>query len=458
MSHRNNKRTLLFPIENGSYFPSMLRLANALANSGDFKITMCFPIIYPGVEENKRVALNSGFISEDENFSDSNQAKIDVVNLVRLKKFLRRIFLVHEIYYFLNEYRFLVKLRNNFDSLMLQSDIRGVILPAQNRFHFPYFAEFAKSHHIPVIVAPDWFAGGYEIVESLQGSKFHNLAIPKSILRVLLGKKYVISNPLNPKRSLIPIRISDIILLRHFGISSDNPWILHSGYSDAILCESEWAKDFAFSLGLSLNKLFVTCSIAHDEMFARAEDKSKSNSPYLVIAIPPDMFPSNKYKELEFSHFTELLDFLVESVKGLSNFQIVASLHPSLEHELATFLSKKGIKIAGNGLHLELANATFFVASISATIQWAMAMNIPVINYDLYQFKYPDYVGVPGVVRCENKADFRQKLDMLSQTTIENGPQKFSVGPYYGEVDGHAIDRILTLMNSLFQMRTLKHD
>ena len=115
-------------------------------------------------------------------------------------------------------------------------------------------------------------------------------------------------------------------------------------------------------------------------------------------------------------------------------------------------------KIAGNGIHLELANATFFIASISATIQWAMAINIPVINFDLYKFNYPDYVGVPGVVKCENKANFRQNLDVLAQTAIKNGLQKTSVSPYYGEVDGHAIDRIQTLMNSLFQKRTLKHD
>jgi hypothetical protein len=458
MIQGNIKRTLLFPIENGSYFPSMLRLARALSDSENFTIIMYFPIVYPGVEENKRIARFSGFFPVDSDIYNLNPEGMNKGKSSRVKTFLSRYSSLQEIYYFKNEFISLRKLRSNFEALLHDNKVDGLILPAQNRFHSPYFADLAKSNNIPVIIAPDWFAGRYELVESLQGSKFHNLAIPSFILRFMMDKQFIILNPFNPKKRLIPFRISDIILRRYFGIPPDDPWVLHSGYSDVILCESEWAKDFAISLGISSDKLIVTGSIAHDEMFSRAEDEGKSNSAYVVIAIPPDMFPSNKHKDLEFSHFTEMLDFLVDSVKGLPNFEIVASLHPSLEHELATFLSKKGIRIAGNGIHLELANATFFIASISATIQWAMAINIPVINYDLYKFNYPDYVGVPGVVKCENKADFRQNLDILSQTAIENVPQKFSGRPYYGEVDGHAIDRILTLMNSLFQKRALKHD
>ena len=458
MNEWNNKRTLLIPIENGSYFSSMLRLARALSDSGNFSIIMCFPIVYPGIEENKRIAIISGFFPEHKDIHGLNLETVVKENLTTFKKFASRFGLLQEFYYFLNEYRLIIKIRSDFKSLLRESQIDGLILPAQNRFHFPYFADIAKCNNIPVIIAPDWFAGRYELVESLQGSKFHNLAIPKLILRFFIGKQFIISNPFDPKRRLIPFRISDIILRSYFGIPSDDPWILHSGYSDVILCESEWARDFAISLGLSSNKLFVTGSIAHDEMFTRSDENIESNDPYVVIAIPPDMFSSNKHKDLEFSNFTEMLDFLVDSVRELSSFQIIASLHPSLGHESATSISKKGIKIARHGIHLELANATFFIASISATIQWAMAINIPVINFDLYKFNYPDYVGVPGVVKCEDKANFRQNLDVLAQTAIKNGLQETSVSPYYGEVDGHAIDRIQTLMNSLFQKRTLKHD
>lgn len=455
MTQRNIERTLLFPIENGSYFSSMFRLAKAFSDSGNFKIMMIFPIEYPGVDKNKRIAITSGFYSAVMNSDDVNQVKRNQVNVSRLKKFLSRFSLLQEIYYFFNERRFLVNLINNFDSLLRNNDIAGLILPAQNRFHFPYFAELAKSKHVPVIIAPDWFAGRYELVESLQGSKFHNLAIPRFILRYLLGEQYIISNPFNLKRSLIPLRISDIILRRHFGILSDDPWILHSGFSDAILCESEWSKDFAISLGLNSNKLFVTGSIAHDEMFNKTNEKGRRRDSFVVIAIPPDMFPSSQHKDLEFLCFTEMLDFLIDSVKELTNFQIIASLHPSLKDEQITYLKKKGVKIAGNGIHLELPNASFFIASISATIQWAMAINIPIINYDLYRFNYPDYMGVPRVLKCEKKIDFLQNLQILSETATEDGSQKFPTRSYYGDIDGHAIDRIRALLQSLFENWTL---
>jgi hypothetical protein len=419
---------------------------------------MIFPINYPGVEENKRIAWISGFLPIDVNNVDVDSDTLAKVRPSRLKIFFSRFGFLQEIYYFFNEYKFLNKLRINFEVLLHDSKIDVLVLPAQNRFHFPYFAELAKVNHIPVIVAPDWFAGKYELVESLQGSKFHNIAIPRFMLRIVLGKQFVISNPFDTKRSLIPFRISDIILRRYFGITSDDPWTLHSGFSDAILCESEWAKEFAISLGLSANNLFVTGSIAHDEMFFSTTEVKKPKDSYVVIAIPPDMFSSNKHKNLEFSDFTEMLNFLIDSVKDSCNLQIIASPHPSLSHEQVDSLSKKGIKIAQKGIHLELANASFFVASISATIQWAMAIQIPVINYDLYKFDYPDYLRVPGVVKCEIKADFLEKLEIFSQTATKDNLRKFSGTTYYGEVDGRAIDRIETLMRSLFQNWTLKHE
>jgi hypothetical protein len=54
--------------------------------------------------------------------------------------------------------------------------------------------------------------------------------------------------------------------------------------------------------------------------------------------------------------------------------------------------------------------ADVFVASISATIRWALALGIPVINYDCYRYRYGDYAGASGMVLVEDEAAFAAAL------------------------------------------------
>jgi UDP-N-acetylglucosamine 2-epimerase len=225
---------------------------------------------------------------------------------------------------------------------------------------------------------------------------------------------------------------------------------LHSGFSNAVLCESEWVKDFAISLGLNSSNLFVTGSIAHDEMFEVLEKRKNAQKSVIVVAIPPDMFPSSRYKNLEFTDFIEMLDFLAKSVTKSTNMRVVASPHPSLNGDHIDYLKRMGFEIAENGVHVELCNASFFIASISATIQWAMAITVPVINYDLYRFDYPDYLGVSGVVKCETKADFLEILQKFCQLVPQVNLEEIPEHSYYGVVDGRAVDRIEARIQSLF--------
>ena len=51
-----------------------------------------------------------------------------------------------------------------------------------------------------------------------------------------------------------------------------------------------------------------------------------------------------------------------------------------------------------------------YVASISATIRWAISCGIPVVNYDTYRYRYGDYDKAAGVIQTETLADFRAHL------------------------------------------------
>ena len=54
-----------------------------------------------------------------------------------------------------------------------------------------------------------------------------------------------------------------------------------------------------------------------------------------------------------------------------------------------------------------------YVASISSTIRWAITCGKPVVNYDVYRYRYTDFLAVPGVLATEEQAEFRAVLQRL---------------------------------------------
>jgi hypothetical protein len=56
----------------------------------------------------------------------------------------------------------------------------------------------------------------------------------------------------------------------------------------------------------------------------------------------------------------------------------------------------------------------FYVASVSSTIRWAIACGKPVINYDVYRYRYSDFLKVPGVFTMQEQHEFRSALNRLA--------------------------------------------
>jgi hypothetical protein len=93
-----------------------------------------------------------------------------------------------------------------------------------------------------------------------------------------------------------------------------------------------------------------------------------------------------------------------------------------------------------------------YVASISSTIRWAIACGRPVVNYDVYRYRYTDFLRVPGVLATEEQAEFRGILNKL----VNDAPYRASIAaqqraaaPHWGMLDGRVGDRMLALVQRL---------
>ena len=93
-----------------------------------------------------------------------------------------------------------------------------------------------------------------------------------------------------------------------------------------------------------------------------------------------------------------------------------------------------------------------YVASVSATIRWAIACGVPVVNYDVYRLRWTDYAGAPGVLRVEDKGEFASLVHRLTTDpayyTIVRQQQE-SEAPRWGRLDGLAGSRLLRLLDTI---------
>jgi hypothetical protein len=89
---------------------------------------------------------------------------------------------------------------------------------------------------------------------------------------------------------------------------------------------------------------------------------------------------------------------------------------------------------------------------VSSTIRWAVACGKPVITYDVYRYRYTDYLGLKGVITIEEQELF---LDLLRRMATESGFRneiaefQRADAPRWGNLDGRAGERIVALFHEL---------
>jgi hypothetical protein len=133
-------------------------------------------------------------------------------------------------------------------------------------------------------------------------------------------------------------------------------------------------------------------------------------------------------------------------------FNVIVALHPSVRYDDMLYIEKWGVKISQEPTSELIPLCDLFIASISATIQWAIACGKPVLNYDVYRLRNTIYYSdIEGVITVEEKHEFHEILCRMTsdedylknlESKQQNDSQK------WGKLDGKAGDRIIDLLES----------
>jgi hypothetical protein len=175
-----------------------------------------------------------------------------------------------------------------------------------------------------------------------------------------------------------------------------------------------------------------------------------------LSALPPDQLYGAGRPECEFLDYRDLVKFWISSLQNAAAGNVVLSLHPSTKKEDVEFIAELGVKISDRPIAELIPLCDYYVACISATIQWAIACGKPVVNYDVYRYRYTDYQGLRGVLTIEEQDQFLDVLHrMATDGTFRNEIAEFQKidAPRWGNLDGKAGQRIIALFDELIEKK-----
>ena len=172
-----------------------------------------------------------------------------------------------------------------------------------------------------------------------------------------------------------------------------------------------------------------------------------ATKPTLLCALPPNQYPGVFCPEAD--GYKDLVELWLSLLDGASEaFNILVSLHPTSDQDTANIVRSSGAYVQKGGVTDLLPHTDLYLASVSSTIRWALIYCVPVINFDCYQYKHKDYMGVQGVQTCDSSEKAR---DVIRRFAI--GSELFvarqSLGrlaQYYGKPDGNSVEKIFELL------------
>ena len=150
--------------------------------------------------------------------------------------------------------------------------------------------------------------------------------------------------------------------------------------------------------------------------------------------------------------YEDLVEFWCRSLAAVRGFNVIISLHPSVKIEDMSYIETWGVKIAREPIYDLILLCDLFIASMSATIQWAISCGKPTVSYDVYQIHYNDYTNVRGVITVNTKSAFLNTLHRLTTEPdffAEISARQLSDAEAWGRLDGKSGERLIQLFDGI---------
>jgi hypothetical protein len=351
---------------------------------------------------------------------------------------------------------------HNVPRLIKRYNIKLMVFPEHNLFYFTQlFVYLGKKQNIPAIIVPFTIANTLEWAEAFYKEEARCLSNPYNKICAAAFPHWVYNY--KDKRLLLPVEL--VLLHEMLRISPKNPWLLNSGDIDFLALESNAMKDYYVAAGIEGELLRATGALYNDELYFKLQNVTSyrddlyqslninNGKPMILCALPPNQCDS-RLAELEFSDYEEIVRFIMGELSRFADqYNIIINLHPRINPSSVEYINTYPVTIFNGDIAEVIPLSTIYIATCSATIRMAISCGIPVINYDLYRYRYNDYSHLDGVLTLFDRLDFSSKLRQLAleQTFYEEVKSaQMKDKDKWGALDGKAGQNLLKEIDLLF--------
>jgi hypothetical protein len=323
------------------------------------------------------------------------------------------------------------------------------------------YIKLAHERGVPTLIVPSTMSNGREQAEVYHGDlRYHVTGWVRGLIAAYFPKWVMRHKDVR----LFRCPPGRILAMELAGLAPPQPWIFNSGAADAIAMESQAMIDYYADVGMKDARMILTGSLSDDALATRLTSANELRDrlcreydfdptrPLVLCAMVPDfLYLPGGRPECDFETYDELVAFWINCLNEL-NCNCIVALHPSVDADDMRHVERKNIRLGSRKTAEMVPACDVYVASISSTIRWAIACGKPVVNYDVYRYRYTDFSDVPGVLTTEEQAEFRSLLRRLivdqdfHQAVVASQVTKSA---YWGMLDGNAGVRMLALVESL---------
>jgi len=458
------KRALLAVYTDG-HFTELARVAQLLARSGTHEPVVCFARSYPQKSRDlaECAAQRWAAIDTAPDPAALEQAPPPAAEGGRGPVRLLRAFLVSLPFPFTlaralaRQYQQLRQARR-----LVATHQPDVVVLAEDGVGYEVATLIKAAHErrVPCVVVPFTVANALEPAEAYYRNPDFDAARGSNRLAAALYPRWVYQHR---GRTMVRLPAAQLIAKEWFGLAPPLPWIINSGAADALTVESPFMDAYYRREGLSPER-FVRTGALYDDVLADAKGRAAErraalaaalgldlSKPMVVCALPPDQF-SFSAAQTDFPDYHALVKWWLCTLVAAGPWNVVVRLHPRLNTSDYRYLEQFGIRLCEWDTAALVPLADLYVASVSATIRWAIACGVPVVNYDVYRLRWTDYADAPGVVRVEDRRDFEVVVRRLAtdrEYFADVRARQAADAARWGNLDGQAGLRMLRLLTSI---------
>jgi hypothetical protein len=317
----------------------------------------------------------------------------------------------------------------------------------------------AREQGAPTVIVPFTVATAEEPAETYAGARRFQVRGMGNRLLARLSPRWVHEHR---GRRLVRQPAPRAFALELTRLAPPRPWTVHGGRADRVAVESDHMLALYRAEGVPEEKLAPTGALYDDVLAAARADAPARKAalaaelgldptrPLVLSALPPDQLGS-RTDVSEFRTYAELVAAWVGALAA-PHWNVVLTAHPRARPADVAVPPHPRVWLVARDTAELVPLADLFVASASATIRWAIACGVPVVNYDVYRYAYADYRGLAGVMAVSDRESFARVLGSLASDTAalrRAAEQQRAEAPRWGRLDGRSGARLLALFDSM---------